>query len=188
MSAGTLQKGPRAVSPLAALGILAAAALACLAPFLNKAVCLDDPLFLWAADQIRAHPFDFYGCDVNWYSDWQPLYDVMKNPPLASYYLAAVSVLFGQNERVLHAACLLPAVGALWGAWFLARSLCSQPVWAVVAALATPAFLVSSTNLMSDTPMLCMWTWAIALWVNGLKAGKNGRLLTSAFLIGAAGL
>ena len=108
-----------------ALGFLAAATIACLLPSINKAFCIDDPLFLWAAAQIQAHPFDFYGCDVNWYSTVQPLYDVTKNPPLASYYLAGAAGLFGWSEPALHAAFLLPAVGAIWGTWFLAPLACA---------------------------------------------------------------
>ena len=38
-----------------------------LGPFLGKAVHVDDPLFVWAAQQICRHPLDFYGFSVNWY-------------------------------------------------------------------------------------------------------------------------
>src|SRR2546422_5508119 len=41
---------------------------AALAPFLNKAFHIDDPLFLWMAQQIAKHPLDPYGFDVNWSS------------------------------------------------------------------------------------------------------------------------
>src|SRR5579864_2858825 len=98
-----------------ALAILAALTVLTLAPFLNKAFCMDDPLFLWSARQIQAHPLDFYGCQVNWYGESSPLYEVSKNPPLVCYYLALVGTLFGWNEIALHAAFLIPAVGAIWG-------------------------------------------------------------------------
>jgi hypothetical protein len=168
------------------LGILAVATIACLAPFINKAFCIDDPLFLWAAAQIQAHPLDFYGCDVNWYGTVQPLYDVMKNPPLACYYLAAMIALVGTSEPALHAAYLLPTIGAIWGTWFLARSFCRQPISAALVALVTPAFLVSSSNLMCDTMMVCLWTWAIALWIRGLNTAKSGWLAVASVLIFAA--
>ena len=35
--------------------------LVCLLPFINKAVHIDDTLFLRAAQQIQKHPLDFYG-------------------------------------------------------------------------------------------------------------------------------
>jgi 4-amino-4-deoxy-L-arabinose transferase-like glycosyltransferase len=186
-------EGPRhdanaGTSSLTSLGILAAATIACLLPWINKAFCIDDPLFLWAAAQIQAHPLDFYGCNVNWFSTVEPLYDVMKNPPLACYYLAGAAAVVGCSEPALHAVFLLPAVGAICGTWFVARSLCRQPVWAALIALVTPAFLVSSSNLMCDTMMVCLWTWAIGLWVAGLQAEKTRWLALASLSIAAAAL
>lgn len=174
--------------PVRSLAVLAAATLLCLLPWINKAFCIDDPLFLWAAAQVQAHPLDFYGFDVNWYAASQPFYDVMKNPPLACYYLAGAAAVVGWSEPALHAAFLLPAMGAIWGTWYLARSLCGNPLWASMIALATPAFLVSSSNVMCDTMMLCFWTWSIALWVDGIKSNRSGRLAIAALVIGVAAL
>src|SRR5437588_12824884 len=87
--------------PQALLALIAAAALA---PFLNKAFHIDDPLFLWMAQQIAKHPLDPYGFDVNWPSFAQPMSMVMQNPPLCSYFIAAVASLFGWSELVLHSA------------------------------------------------------------------------------------
>ncbi len=177
-----------AVPSCKALGILAAATIACLLPSIDKAFCLDDPLSLWAAAQIQAHPLDFYGCEVNWYSTVQPLYEVTKNPPLSDYYLAATAAVVGWSEPALHAAFLLAAVGTIWGTWFLARSFCRQAVSAALVALLTPAFLVSSTDLMCDTMMVCLWTWAIALWVKGLKSAKGQWLGVASLIIAGAAL
>lgn len=173
---------------LTAVGVLAAATVACLLPWINKAFCIDDPLFLWAAAQIQAHPLDFYGCKVNWYSTVQPLYDVTKNPPLASYYLAVIAAVVGWSEPALHAAFFVPAAAAVGGTWFLARSLCRQPLTAALVALVTPAFLVSSSNVMCDTMMVALWTWAVGLWVEGLKPGSSRWLFLAALLIAAAAL
>ena len=168
--------------------ILCGATIVCLVPWINKAFCIDDPLFLWSAAQIQAHPLDFYGCDVNWYSSAQPLYDVTKNPPLACYYLAVAAAVFGWSEPALHAAFLLPAIGAICGTWFLARMFCRDAVAAALVSLATPAFIVSSTNVMCDAMMLCFWTWAVASWVQGFRSGKNRWLCAASCLIGAAAL
>jgi hypothetical protein len=175
-----------AARPVRSLPILAAATIACLLPWINKAFCIDDPLFLWAAAQVQAHPLDFYGFDVNWYSTRQPFYDVMKNPPLACYYIAGAAGIVGWSEPALHAAFFLPALGAIWGTWYLARSMCSSPLWASIIALATPAFLVSSSNVMCDTMMLCFWTWSIGLWVDGIKSNRTGRLAVASLLVGVA--
>ena len=179
---------PPPVGSARSLAILAAATIACLLPGINKAFCVDDPLFLWAAAQIQAHPLDFYGVDVNWYSVPQPLYDVMKNPPLAAYYIAGAAQIVGWSEPALHTVFLLPAIGAIWGTWFLARLLCGRPVWAALLGLATPAFLVSSSNVMCDTMMVCLWTWSIAVWVGGVRLNRIPLLAIAALLIGAAAL
>jgi hypothetical protein len=182
------KKPEAAVPTYQVLGILAAATIACLVPWINKAFCIDDPLFLWAAAHIQSHPLDFYGFDVNWFSSVQPFYDVMKNPPLACYYLAGAAALVGWSEPALHAAYLLPTAGAIWGTWFVARAFCRHPVSAALLALATPAFLVSSSNVMCDTMMVCLWTWTVGLWVEGIRSGHGRSLCLASFLIAAAAL
>jgi hypothetical protein len=57
--------------------LLVAIIAAALAPFLNKAFHIDDPLFIWMAQQIAKHPFDPYGFYVNWVSFRQPMTIVM---------------------------------------------------------------------------------------------------------------
>ena len=81
--------------PQALLALITAAALA---PFLNKAFYVDDPLFIWMAQQIVRHPLDPYGFDVNLSSFTQPMSAVTQNPPLCSYYIAAVASVFGWSE------------------------------------------------------------------------------------------
>jgi hypothetical protein len=173
-------------SSRASLAILAAATVAALALFLNKAFCVDDPLFLWAGRQIQLHPLDFYGCVVNWDGSPQPLARITKNPPLASYYIAAVTAVVGWSEPALHAAFLLPAVGAIAATWLLARRLCRQPIFAALLVLTTPAFLVSSTNVMCDTLLLCFWTWSIVAWMKGLDSGQMRWFAIAGFVIAAA--
>ena len=54
--------------------IAAFAVIAALAPFINKAFHIDEPLFIWMAHQISRHPQDPYGFSVNWYSTVQPIF------------------------------------------------------------------------------------------------------------------
>jgi 4-amino-4-deoxy-L-arabinose transferase-like glycosyltransferase len=159
-----------------------------LAPFLGKAFHMDDPLFLWAAQQIRAHPSDFYGFDVNWYGMRMPMSEVTKNPPGASYYIAAASLLVGFQEVGLHLAFLLPAAAAALGAYTIARRLSARPLLAALATVLTPAFVVSSTSLMSDTLMLAFWSWAVALWLQGTADDRWTSSLGAGLLAAAAGL
>jgi 4-amino-4-deoxy-L-arabinose transferase-like glycosyltransferase len=163
--------------------IIAFVTLAFLAPFLNKAFHMDDPLFLWAAKHIQNNPADFYGFSVNWYGNERPMYWVMQNPPLTSYYIAAAAAVSGFSEMALHTAFLLPAIASILGTYYLARHLTTKPALAAVLTLLTPAFLVSSTNIMCDTMMLSFWVWAIFLWIRGIKNNNHPDLFFSSVLI-----
>src|SRR5947208_15540734 len=105
-----------------------AAAVAALAPFLNKAFHIDDPLFLWMAQQISTHPADPYRFAVNWYTTTQPMFSIMQNPPLSSYYMALIASLFGWSEPAMHAAFLVPAAPAVLGTFFFARPPSGSPL------------------------------------------------------------
>jgi 4-amino-4-deoxy-L-arabinose transferase-like glycosyltransferase len=159
-----------------------------LLPFVGKAFHVDDPLFLWTAKQIRSHPLDFYGFRVNWYGTEQPMSEVTKNPPLGAFFLAAASSVGGWSEAALHLAFLLPAVAAALGTLRLARRLSSQPVVATLAAIATPAFVVSATNVMCDVLLVALWVWAVELWIRGIESRRGGILFLSVLLVSLAAL
>ncbi len=162
--------------------------LAALTPFLAKPFNIDDPLFIWTARQIHAHPADPYGFKVNWYGTAEPMWWVTQNPPLASYYLALAAGIFGWSEVALHFAFLLPAVVAILGTHRLARRFCHSPMLAALATLFTPVFLVSSTTVMCDVTMLAFWIWAVALWMEGMEHDDFWRLCGAGLLIGLAAL
>jgi hypothetical protein len=162
--------------------ILLAVTLGCLAPFLGKAVHIDDPLFIWTAQHIQSHPLDFYGFNVQWGTQVEPIFKVMQNPPLAAYYMALVGALFGWSEIALHFGFLLPAVAAVLGTYYVARLFCSHPFAAALATVVAPGFLISSTSLMCDTSMVALWLWAIYFWMRGLQ-GENGKFLGLATLL-----
>src|SRR6516164_8039620 len=77
-------RGFRSSSAISSFVIVSFAVVACLLPFVGKAYHIDDPLFVWTAQQISQHPFDFFGFDVNWYATRQPMAAVTQNPPGAS--------------------------------------------------------------------------------------------------------
>ena len=162
--------------------------LAALGPFLTKPFNIDDPLFIWTAHQIQAHPGNPYGFNVNWYGSMDPMWNVTKNPPLVCYYLALAAGIFGWSETALHFAFLLPAVAAIIGTYQLARRFCDHPMLAALVTLFTPVFLISSTTVMCDVPMLALWVWAVVLWVDGMKQNDFGRLAGAGLLIALAAL
>jgi hypothetical protein len=94
--------------------VLTVATLAFLLPFAGKAIHIDDPLFIWAGRQMRAHPFNPYGFDVNWYGTTMRMADVTKNPPLACAYIALLSSIFGEREFWLHVGFLAQAWRQCW--------------------------------------------------------------------------
>ena len=168
--------------------LVAAATLACVLPFLGRPLHVDDPLFVWIAQQIAAHPLDFYGFPVNWNLVALPVHEYTQNPPLASYWLALVGSALGWSEAALHAGMAVPTLLTTLGIWALARLLCAHAVWAVAIALATPVFLVSATTLMCDVPMLGFWCWAVFFWVLGHRRESPAWLFVAAAFVAVAGL
>lgn len=163
---------------------LAALTVLLLAPFLNKAVNIDDPLFLWTAKHIQQHPADFFGFNVNWYNTSEPIGDIFNNPPGAAYFLALAGSLLGWEEWHLHLAFLLPAVAVVCGIYFLARNYCARPALATIAAMLTPVFLISASTLMSDVLMLSFWIWAMVFWERGLAKNHLGSLVLAGIFAG----
>ena len=162
--------------------------IASLLPFITKAFNVDEPLFLWTAQQIQINPLDFYGFKVNWYGTEADMSSINKNPPLISYYIALVTSLFGWKETVIHAFFIIPAVALSVGIYFLARSFCSSPCLAAILAIFNPVFLISSTSVMTDITMVAFYVWAIFLWREGLKNEKAAYLFISAIFIALSSL
>ena len=158
----------------------------CLAPFLNRAMHTDDALFVWTGEWIQKHPGDFFGFQVNWWVSGLPMWVANWNPPLFSYFLAGVAFLFGWNEMGLHLACLAVSFAAAAGIYSLAKMWCERPLLATIVAVFTPAFLVSSTTLMCDVPMLAFGIWALVFWERALA--KRGRWWSFILAGGLAGL
>ena len=170
------------------IGILVSSCILCLAPFIDKAFNIDDPLFVWVAKQIHANPFDFYGFSVNWYGVEMPVSDITKNPPLASYYIALIAYWFGWSEVALHAAFLIPACAVVLGTYLLALEFCQRPLLAALAGMVTPVFLLSATSVMCDVLMLSLWVFSVYCWRRGILVNSYGYLLTASVLITACSL
>jgi hypothetical protein len=164
------------------------AVIAALAPFLNKAFHIDDALFLWIAHQVTQHPTDPYGFSVNWYLSAMPMFSVMQNPPLNSYYIALAASFFGWGELAMHGAFLVPAIVAVLGTFFLAQRLSGSPLLGAVLMLFTPVFLISATTVMCDVWLLALWVWSVDCWLRGLERHSYWLLLLASLLAVAAAL
>jgi 4-amino-4-deoxy-L-arabinose transferase-like glycosyltransferase len=155
-------------------------------PFAGTAFKIDDPLFIWCAQQIAGHPLDPYGFSVNWFGVEMPMWEVMRNPPLASYYLALFGSAFGWGEPALHAAMILAAIACVLGTAVLCRRFAASGFLGGALLLTMPVFLLSGTTVMCDIPMLALLVWAAVFWVAGVDEGRTGNLLASAMLLSAA--
>jgi 4-amino-4-deoxy-L-arabinose transferase-like glycosyltransferase len=164
------------------------AVIAALAPFLNKAFHIDDPLFLWMAQQVSQHPADPYGFSVNWYVTAMPVFSVMQNPPLNAYYMALAASFLGWSELAMHGAFLIPAVLAVLGTFLLAQRLSGSPLLPALLMLFTPVFLVSATTVMCDVWLLALWVWSVNYWLRGLARPSYLLLLLASLLAAAAAL
>lgn len=141
------------------------AALFLLIPFLGKPLHMDAPLIVWAAQQIRRSPLDFYGTAVNWFGTTEGLDRILRMPPLFPMVVAP----FASHETVLP---FLPFAGALvaaLGMGVLAREWGAHPRWAAVASVCTPAFVVCGSMVMPDMALLGFWSWAVVFQVKGHK-------------------
>lgn len=161
---------------------LALVTIGALLPFVSKPFNMDDPLFIWAAHQIHTHPANPYGFNVEWGWRQFAMWKVTENPPLTSYYIAAASTILGWSEVALHFAFLVPALAVILGTFRLARLFCNSPVLAALVTLITPVFLVSSTTLMSDVPMLAFWVWALVFWIEGTEQNSLYKLFIAGCL------
>ncbi|MDP6977839.1 MAG: glycosyltransferase family 39 protein [Myxococcota bacterium] len=157
-----------------------------LAPFVGKALHIDDPLFVWTARQILVAPLDFYGFDVNWYGVNASMAVVNKNPPLVSYYLAALGGTFGFSQAALHLGMWLPALALVYGIAALAREFGINPILASVVSIATPAFMVAATSLMSDVTMLAFGIWGLLLAVRAVDSQRVALACCAGGLLGLA--
>jgi hypothetical protein len=166
-----------------------AAAMLPLVPLLfalGRPVSIDDPLFLKAAAQIRVDPSRPYDAVTYWYETPGPLWEIAKNPPGISYWLALVQALGGQSEVAWHLAMLpftVTAVGA--GVW-LARRFVGESGWSTAIWVASPAFLVSASTLMPDVPSLALSLAGTALYISGVDRDRRVARLVGALVVGGA--
>ena len=168
---------------------LALLTVACLLPFSGKAFHIDDPIFIWTAQQITHHPLDPYGFTQTWWNLATPMWQIQQNPPGAAYYMALVGSVAGWSERALHIGFMLPAIVVVLATYRLARRFTGNQLIAAAATLVAPAFLVSSTTVMCDVSMLALWMLATVFWVEGLEEPtRPAYLAISGILIAACTL
>lgn len=166
-------------------GVCAVVALASVLPFCAKAFHIDDPFYIWVAQHIQSHPFDYYRLSINWYGYVLPVYEMHASPPLVPYLIALWAAAFGWSEVSLHALYAGFAVVLAVSVFAVALRLTQRPLFAALLAQLSPVTMVCASNIMLDLPMTAFFTAAIALWMNGLDR-NDGRWLVAAGIAAAA--
>ena len=149
-------------------------------PFLGTAFKIDDPLYLSAARQVLAQPFDPLGGPSFWHERPGTLFFDLYNPPLVAYLLTLPVALDGGREVSVH--LLMVLVGALA---LLACSAAGE-AWGVprrytLLIATSPALCVSTVSAMTDVPFLCLCALA---W----GQARRGRCVTSGLAVGFGSL
>lgn len=130
-------------------------------PFIDKAFHIDDVDFIHYSELIGWNPLDStpvdYVVDGKLLKDSLPQYE-MTHPLLVPYVIKIASVLFGQNEIMLHLVFLFFSLLSLVSLLILYRVLFpdSKDSWHLTTLFlcSLPAFLVNSQNVMADVPTL----------------------------------
>ncbi|MDP6559285.1 MAG: glycosyltransferase family 39 protein [Candidatus Binatia bacterium] len=116
------------------------------------------------------------------------MWECTPNPPLNSYLLALVELVARGTEWIYHLACLLLAVLSAFLMYSLAGRFCGHPVTAAILSVATPAFLVSTTNVMAGIPLLLLRLLAISWTIQAADGDRPKNLWWSGLAASAAAL
>jgi len=143
-----------------------------LAPFAKKALHTDDPLFVWHGASLSEAALGPSGLSVNWFGETQPMSAIMRNPPGLQCLIAALQRFGWLDERALHWAMIVPAACLALAVhrWASSKKL-GRPELAALLAIASPAFLVSATNVLPDVAMATCVLGALFLWMRGIDRG-----------------
>jgi len=180
--------GPRGAARLIEVVLIAVVTVVVLLPFVHKPFHIDDPAYLWTAQQIVEAPFDFYGFDLFMNGIRVPMHIEMQNPPLVSYFLAAAALVAGWGELPMHAVSIAFTLAAILGTYTLAQRFCTN-AWAVAfAMLSAPGFYISATTVMCDIPMIAFYVWAAHCWLTGYDRSRHRLLFAGAVLIAMAAM
>ena len=162
--------------------------LSSILPFVNKPFNVDDPFYLMMAEQIKTDPYHPYSFSINWSGESRDVWEKVEAtfPPLIPFFIAAAGGVFGESEAVLHLLFLIFPVAAVIAFYFLAKKFTEHPFYAAAVFAAAPAFLVSSTAIMLDIPLLAFMLSALTLFIYGSDSDNRVLLVLSGLLGGCA--
>jgi 4-amino-4-deoxy-L-arabinose transferase-like glycosyltransferase len=136
--------------------------LATLTVNLTKAIHIDDTAYLEMAQAIINDPLHPLSQTINWHNTQQPIF-VLNQPPLLSYYLALIIIIFGDSEIALHLSWSIFSLASIVLFYLLVGKNKTNSLFLTSLFALSPAFLPGQ-NLMFDVPLISLWLlffWAI---------------------------
>jgi 4-amino-4-deoxy-L-arabinose transferase-like glycosyltransferase len=176
---GAMAKAPLWLGALVGLTLL---------PFASRAVGIDGPVFVEVALQILSDPFDPFGFEMVWDPTSPEAAVFNRNPPLLSYWLAPFLGLFGESDLAIHLALLPFPLMAAYALFGVARRLCGDGLGPTLLLVTTPAFVVLSTALLLDVPMLAFLLIGVYALLRAREAEGSGWQWAAGAAAAAAGM
>lgn len=158
-----------------------------LIPFLTKAFHIDDTIVIYSAREMQKIPFHLSGSTVNWQGRPQTLRS-LSDSPLISYYTAFLIKIKGESELWLHIFFLVFPIMTIISMYFLSKRFTLHPLISTLLLVSTPAFLVSSTNIMQDAALLSFYLAAVSTFIYAIDRESKLLLSISGFTAGLAAL
>ncbi len=170
--------------------IIAFFIIAQLLPYINKPFHIDDPFYLEMAEQIIHDPVRPYSFSINWSGELRNVWSHMEAtfPPLIPVYMALIAVILGINEIIMHSMFLVFPVIAGTSMYFISKRFGAPPLISSLLMVSTPVFLVMSTTLMLDVPLLAFWLLSTALFISGVDNDNKTLLLLASVSMGICSL
>jgi 4-amino-4-deoxy-L-arabinose transferase-like glycosyltransferase len=148
---------------------------------LTKAIHIDDTAYLEMAQAIINDPLHPLSQTINWQNTQQPIF-VLNQPPLLSYYLALIIIIFADSEIALHLSWSIFSLASIILFYLLAGKNKVNSLFLTSLFALSPAFLPGQ-NLMFDVPLISLWLlffWAI------ISAAREDEAKKYYFLAGSA--
>ncbi|MBN1385096.1 MAG: glycosyltransferase family 39 protein [Elusimicrobia bacterium] len=130
-------------------------------PFFNKAISADSIFYIYTAKQILKEPLDPFNFQISCADRNYAAWDIANNPPLISYFLAALMKVFGEKEEIFHIVFFGFTLFAVIGIYMLAKILNIDSFFSALLLIASPAFFVNATDIMLDIPLMAFSLWGI---------------------------
>ncbi len=160
-------------------------------PFIDRAYFVDDSYFVEIATWLKDHPgrpYHFTADDAGpGNRGWEENGFVrMVNPLFHHYYLALLLKVGGEREWFLRLGCVLLSCFSALFIFGLARRLTSNPMWATLLAVVTPAFWLTAHSLLIDSTAAFLFFGGLYFFLRGLENDSLPLMMWSGLFAGLA--